>query len=135
MHEKPLIADFLKQVVASKLMDEETIRRLVLEFNRENDADIQRRNDLVALTTFFIEKDLLTCWQCKKLRHGHHHGFFVDKYKLLDYIGSNDRASTFLAEHVETGHRVAVAIEPPPHFTYSVIREFGGDASTQQSDS
>jgi hypothetical protein len=124
MHDKPIIKEFLRQVVASKLLDEETVRRMVLEFTRENDDNIQRRNDLIAMTAYFIDRGVLTCWQCKKLRHGHHHGFFVDKYKLLDYIGSDDKASTFLAEHKETGQRVALSVEPPPRFAYTVARNF-----------
>ncbi len=135
MHDKPIIKDFLKQVVTSKLIGEKTVRHLISEFTRENAEDIQRRNDLVALTTFLIDKGFLTCWQCKKLRHGHHHGFFVDDYKLLDYIGSDEKASTFLAEHIETGRRVALAVEPPPRFSYSVARQFAGDASGEEDAS
>jgi hypothetical protein len=134
MHDKPLIKDFLRQVVASGLIDEPTVRRTVLEFSREYANDIKRRNDLVTLTMYFVEKGLLTCWQCKKLRHGQHHGFIVDEYKLLDYIGSDDKATTFLAEHIKSGQRVALAVEPPPDFRYSVAREFADRGETVGKD-
>ena len=135
MHEKPAIKDFLKQIIVSGLVKENVLRQVIGEFNQEYADNIKKRNDLVALTTFLVQKELLTCWQCNKLRHGHYHGFFVDDYRLLDYIGSDEKASTFLAEHIETGHRVALAVEPPPHFTYSVARDFAKDASNEKHES
>ena len=67
---------------------------------------------LDSLCSHLISKLVLTRWQCDKLRQGRYKGFRLDKYLLLDYLGSEGMISTFLARDVTTGMQVTLAVAP-----------------------
>ena len=56
---------------------------------------------------------ILTEWQIDKLRNGKFKGFFIDGYKLLSHLAVRDKYTAYLAEHVDSGRRVALLITPP----------------------
>ena len=78
------------------------------------------RNDETALDELcqhLIGKDLVTEWQCEKLRMGKHKGFFLDGYCLLRHLGKDETSATYLCREVTTGKYMAMRVTPPTHAT------------------
>jgi eukaryotic-like serine/threonine-protein kinase len=104
---------FLALTLASGLLRTDDLQNALDDFGR--DATVSADNDdaLVTFCDYVIAHDILTQWQCDKLRNGQYKGFFLDGFKILDYTGTGESYSTFLAEDSATKRHVALIITPP----------------------
>jgi hypothetical protein len=92
-----------------------------------SDFDFHRNdsNALADLCTHLIAKQVVTAWQCDKLKSGKWKGFYLDGYKLLGPTNSEEPAGPkFLAVDVTTGQQVTLVVKrlkAPPWLEYSVL--------------
>jgi len=104
------VENFLELVLRSGLVDkgvlDAQLDRIVQEHGEQILLDPPR------LAEQLVQAGLLTRWQSEKLLEGRHRGFFLDKYKLLDHLGSGGMSSVYLAEHVLMNRRVAIKVLP-----------------------
>lgn len=92
----------------SQLVDEKRLNAVVEQVQAKPDSD----DGATALAQELEKAGLITAWQNEKLLQGKHRGFFLGKYKLLDYIGSGGMSTVYLAEHIRLKRRVAIKILP-----------------------
>lgn len=62
---------------------------------------------------YLISQGLLTRWQCDRVMEGRHIGFFVEQYKILCFVRTEETYTVYLAEDPVTGRRVHVLATPP----------------------
>jgi serine/threonine protein kinase len=103
--------NFFDLVRRSALVEQGPLDRVIAEVEQESAAG-QPAADAAALAERLVQAGLLTRWQTAKLLEGRHKGFFLDKYKLLDHLGTGGMSSVYLAEHVHMHRRVALKVLP-----------------------
>ena len=105
---------FLDLLRRSGLLDKTGIRKA----RRDVRVDAAGKTKLDKLCSHLVATNILTEWQCIKLREGKYKGFFLDNYRIMGHLSIEETTSTYLAEDVTTGKRVALAVTPPnlvPH--------------------
>ena len=105
---------FLALLVASHLFD---LREL------EAAIEGQQASDLNQLCEHLVSREMLTQWQCNKLRNGQYKGFFLGGFKLLDQV--SEEGSLYLAEDCSTHRTVRLAVQPnaeePGGLSYRIV--------------
>ncbi len=104
------VENFLELVLRSGLVEKTALDAQLDHIIQEHGKQILF--DPPRLAEQLIQAGLLTAWQSEKLLEGRHRGFFLDKYKLLDHLGSGGMSSVYLAEHVLMNRRVAIKVLP-----------------------
>src|SRR5687768_16974900 len=101
---------FVDLVRKSGLVEEDRLNSVREEFSPESaeggGADSQK------LAQALVDRNLLTPWQCDRLKEGRHRGFILGKYKLLGLLGTGGMSSVYLAEHMLMQRRVAIKVLP-----------------------
>ena len=106
------VRTFSELLLASGLLNESELRSLSNDFRAQAACGKLPDASLTTFTSYLVASSFLTCWQCAALRKGRCKGFFLDDYKLLDFVGTDDKVSRFLAVHVFKGQRVVLAVTP-----------------------
>jgi|SRR3972149_5778320 len=106
------IDKFLAVVLASRLINFKKLKAACCEFGHKEGSN-WKQNDLAALCEHLVTSNRLTLWQCKMLLKGQYKGFFLDEYKLLDYIGRDETDEIYLAEERSAKRQVRLRITPP----------------------
>ncbi|MCA9208709.1 MAG: serine/threonine protein kinase, partial [Planctomycetales bacterium] len=101
---------FIELLRRSKLANRQQIEAVIDEIKTNHGGKVPSDASLVAQA--FLDADVLTQWQCDKLRDGRYRGFFLDKYKLLRQIGRGGMSTVYLAEHTLMHRSVAVKVLP-----------------------
>ena len=106
--------EYLKVVLQSHLVDEETLEQAYEEFKKKkHQPDATPLSQTATLAYYLIEEaKILTPWQSQMLLQGRYSGFILGKYKLLDIIGRGGMSKVFLAEHSLMHRRVAIKVLP-----------------------
>ncbi len=107
---KPTVDVLLDKLKRSGLVEDHQWAEAIDAMNQALDSEA--RQDIDRVAQFLVEGKWLTQWQCEKLIEGRYRGFFLDKYKLLDHLGTGGMSSVYLAEHVLMQRRVAIKILP-----------------------
>jgi len=124
------IDEFLRLVVASYLVQQRHVDRLIEQFRNDSKLNSWYGNTITGVTAFFVSRGVLTCWQVDKLRSGQYKGFFeLDGYCLLDCLRHLENGSRYLTRRKEDmaaaiidvwpgapgkiEHRVVEVFEPP----------------------
>jgi eukaryotic-like serine/threonine-protein kinase len=63
----------------------------------------------------FIAAGLITNLQAERLLEGRRRGYFIDRFKLLEILGSGGMATLYLAEEKETRRKVALKVLSENH--------------------
>jgi serine/threonine protein kinase len=100
------VADFLRVVRKSGLVDEERLAKAVEPWTVASAALPE------SLVQALIDGELLTQWQVDQLRKGRHKGFILGKYRLLRLLGTGGMSSVYLAEHTTLHSKVAIKVLP-----------------------
>ena len=93
--------EFARLIVASELMDEFEVAVLSADFSDKSAA---------FFAGHLVARQILSRWQCDKLLEGRWKGFFLDHYKLLDYIDDSNEGPRYKAEYLRTRKLVAISI-------------------------
>jgi serine/threonine protein kinase len=64
------------------------------------------------LATILIQNGFLTYFQAMQLLKGRYRGFYLNKYKILERLGSGSNSSVFLCQHLSMRRKVALKILP-----------------------
>jgi RIO-like serine/threonine protein kinase len=64
------------------------------------------------LATVLIQNGFLTYFQAMQLLKGRYKGFYLNKYKVLERLGSGSNSSVFLCQHLSMRRKVALKILP-----------------------
>lgn len=100
--------DFAELVQKSGLLDPALAKQVTAEYLAQGGDAADPKN----LAREFINRQLLTKWQCDKLLQGKHKGFFLGKYRLITHLGSGGMSAVYLAEHTLMRRRVAIKVLP-----------------------
>jgi len=74
--------------------------------------DLESKAAPTDLVETLIAAGVLTRFQADRLLEGRHRGFFIDRYKTLNILGTGGMGWLYLAEDCDTGNRVAVKMLP-----------------------
>jgi hypothetical protein len=99
------VDEFLAHLLASGLLDRSAIEEACSGFDVAQGLD--------ALCSYLIAHGTLSEWQCGKLRNGQFKGFFLDNYRFVGRLSVDETGSTYLADDLSSGKRVALTITPP----------------------
>jgi hypothetical protein len=114
---------FVALLLASGLVQFLELRDACAGFDTNRTDD----NALQELCDRLVSRQLVTEWQCNKLRSGKWEGFYLDNYRLLSRSESSDSSSLeYLAEEVSTHERVTLVVtrlDDTPWIEYSVTPE------------
>ncbi len=101
----------------SELTTEELCQRLlscrILDNKQVNDAlsNLGGRNiDADALTSYMLQKGILTNWQLTRIVDGHKKGYFYGNWKVLYMVGAGTFARVYRSVHIKTGDVKAVKV-------------------------
>jgi eukaryotic-like serine/threonine-protein kinase len=104
------IDKFAEVVRKSGLVEEDRLKSVIEELSRQSEAGSDPDGDKLA--SALIDRNLLTTWQCDRLKEGRHRGFILGKYKLLGLLGTGGMSHVYLAEHMLMQRRVAIKVLP-----------------------
>jgi eukaryotic-like serine/threonine-protein kinase len=102
---------FLSLILKSKLLGQTELENAWQEFE-DQISRLAVEPELQSLCTFMTSTDRLTRWQCDRLNEGRWKGFFLDEYKLVDWLEADEDFSYYLAEEVATKRQVKLKIAP-----------------------
>ena len=105
------VENFLADVLKSNLVTLDELNVLCTDFLAESSA-LNREPTFEALCEFLISTGRLTVWQCERLKEGRWKGFFLDQYKLLNILETDEEFSYYLAEETSTKRRFKLKISP-----------------------
>ena len=92
---------FLALLVASRLLSVGEVIAVL--------SDCDKSADVSQLCERLIAQDLLSEWQCNKLREGKYKGFFMGQYKILDQLSVS--LQHYLVEDLSTQRKVTVCVQ------------------------
>lgn len=120
------IDHFFAVLLASGLLSHHEFQRASACLSNSHRAE----NALDQLCFDLIENEILTEWQCGKLRAGKYKGFYLDKYCLLGEIKYTDTEAYYAARDTTEGTRVTLAITPPSRNTnrrtaFRIVEQLG----------
>ena len=122
------VEDLLADLVRSGLATDQQASGLINNYREVFLASSKLPDTLAAFCTFLVASQIVTTWQCEKLRHGKWRGFFLDDFVLLDSLGPDNEVSYYLARNSTNGEVVSLAITPPSptisEIEYRVVRRF-----------
>ncbi len=100
-------SEFAEVVRASGLVSDEHLDSVIGQALRANRG---RDTTLRPLAEALLAKRLVTPWQLRHLMSGRTRGFFLGRYKLLNFLGTGGISTVYLAEHTLVSRRVAIKV-------------------------
>ena len=105
------VEQFLKLMVSSRLSNKQEADEILARY-REQSGEVNTPDNVEAFCKFLITTNLVTDWQCSKLRAGKWKGFYLGNYLLLDQIGKDEQFAYFRARDTRDGKLVRMTITP-----------------------
>jgi hypothetical protein len=59
-----------------------------------------------------LSQEVITAWQCEKLKRGQYKGFYLDDFLLLDFDHVDSERSYYVARNLKTGELNLLGIYP-----------------------
>lgn len=107
---KVSVAEFVELTQKSQVARTDDLRKALKSLRDQHNGKVP--NDLEIVTAHLVETNILTVWQCEKLKDRKFRGFFLGKYKLLGLLGSGGMSLVYLGEHTKMHRRVAIKVLP-----------------------
>ena len=104
------VAEFNRIMIGSGLAANGSV---LADFLSSIDESNKIENSITGFTKYLVANDVLTCWQCGKLRNGQHEGFFMDSFRLLDHLGYDEKCNRYLAQDENTQKYVTISVLHP----------------------
>lgn len=115
---------FLQLALASRLLnhtDLDRIREGIPETKNGSSSDTAQ---LALLTEYLVAEGLLTRWQCAMLASGRYKGFFLGRYKLMEWLPASG-ASVYRAVTTDTREPVEITVMPGHDVVEFTVRQDG----------
>ncbi len=123
---------FLEVLQRSRLIDEPRLNVACAKMREELGPD--KREQLDAVTRWFVSQNYVTEWQMRQLLRKRYKGFFLRQYKILSHIGTGGMSTVYLAEHSVMQRRVAIKVLPKKKLENSIyLDRFIREAQTVAS--
>ncbi len=103
---------FLALALASRLLTLAELSYAVEKFKRDASELPGDGSELAEFCDFLVKHKRLTAWQCEMLKSGRFKGFFLGRYKLMDYLGRTNMSATYRAECIDSGEQVEITVTP-----------------------
>ena len=100
---------FLAHLLASQLVPQSKLEATYHQWQ----TNYTGRRHLAAFCHQLIETDVLTQWQCEQLQEGKYWGFFIDDYRIDEYLRTDGAHDKYLASEISTGQRVILEVQSP----------------------
>ena len=108
------INEFNRTMIESGLISDGSV---LADFLASIDESDKIENSITGFTKFLIAHEVLTCWQCAKLRNGQYKGFFMDSFRILDHLGHDEKCNRYLARDENTQKYVTISVQHPAEKT------------------
>lgn len=105
------IEEFAELLVRSGLLESDQVKKIIHSYNEDFAKVAKTGSTITSFTTYLIKRDVLTCWQCNKLRQGQFRGFILGSFQLLDYQSHDEDTGVYLAQDIKSGQVVRLAIK------------------------
>lgn len=104
---------FLDLIRRSGLVHEGLVGELVDRFQQSPYFHARLPESITAFCSFLVAENVLTTWQCAKLREWRFRGFILGDWTILDEIGREADARLFLARESQGTGQAILRIWPP----------------------
>lgn len=101
---------FVDYLERSGLVPEDVLKRTLDDLRREYGGKLPDNADIVA--NHLIDANLITRWHADKIFDRKYKGFFLGRYRLLNFLGSGEMSSVYLADHLLMKQQRAIKIIP-----------------------
>jgi hypothetical protein len=99
-------------LVRSGLATEQEAAEYLRRYRDEYLKTTRMPDTITAFCRFLVANDILTTWQCWKLRNGQWKGFYLDDFVIIDFQGKNHEFSYYLARDTRDDAIVVLEITP-----------------------
>ncbi len=97
---------FVELVRLSQTVDEPVLDAALARATEDDNSSS------AALADYFVDRGLLTRWQCDNLLAGKHKGFRLGNYRLKRKLGRGGMSTVYLAEHALMKREAAIKVLP-----------------------
>ena len=102
---------FVELVVRSGLATQVQVTELINQF-QASQRSTKKSADVAAFCKFLGAHEVLTAWQCEKLRQGKFKGFYLHNYLFLDHLGKDSDLAYYKARDIRNGKLVRLTVTP-----------------------
>ena len=107
------IDEFVAVLKRSGLVHGVDVDQLINRYEGEYLTETKMPKVITTLCTFLVSIQMLTTWQCEKLRHGQWKGFGdFESFELLDQLDRNNEFGYYLARDIRDGRIVRLEMTP-----------------------
>lgn len=115
MSSEPWTSDvdrMLAHTLASNLLNQHLLHQAYARWHA-NAHGFRANKSAAAFGDYLVDQKYLTRWQCDRLQAGKYRGFFLDNYKVVEYLRKEGTDDKYLAIDMDRGERVVLAITSP----------------------
>ncbi|MGI9517176.1 MAG: serine/threonine protein kinase, partial [Pirellulaceae bacterium] len=105
---------FVELLSKSGLIEKDRLKSVLKDLARQSAG---QTITIDQLTSYLLDKDVISEWHCKKLLSGKYKGFFLGKYKLIRHLGTGGMSSVYLAENTLFSQKRAIKVLPKSRLT------------------
>ena len=105
------VEEFADLLIKSRLVSQSQCETLTASYRKEYVTSAITGDSITSWSAYLVKNGALTCWQCSKIRQRQYKGFFLDKFKIMDYHGHSDDQGIYLAQNMDSKQIVRLSIE------------------------
>lgn len=109
---KSPLGRFMRLALDSRLLSHNALREMVQTLEREHPYVGTDAVGVATLCKQLEQHELLTPWQCEKLRSGRWKGSYLAEFAILNHVRYDEACHIYLAKNVRTEQMVHLHITP-----------------------